>query len=246
MRLLGEIMDAAPMFCDGDKFSIILSLSQVPASQREMMASQLKAHSAQMAAMSFGDLPQAGKDRERIAGRYVQDIYRFFRLFRRKGEFRDPFAVASSLNLVTLPQLSEVFDDADTLRLVGEFYFRHGHYADAFDLFDRLSFKMPPSAELFQKMGYCMQMTGNLAEAIRYYEQSELLNSQSEWTVKRLAFCHRQNGDWEKALSYYIRVASARPDDSALALNMGRCHMLCGRYEEALKFFYKVEFRRRV
>lgn len=242
VRLLGEIMDAAPMFCDGDKFSIILSLSQVPASQREMMASQLKAHSAQMAAMSFGDLPQAGKDRERIAGRYVQDIYRFFRLFRRKGEFCDPFAVASSLNLVTLPQLSEVFDDADTLRLVGEFYFRHGHYADAFDLFDRLSFKMPPSAELFQKMGYCMQMTGNLAEAIRYYEQSELLNSQSEWTVKRLAFCHRQNGDWEKALSYYIRVASARPDDSALALNMGRCHMLCGRYEEALKFFYKVEF----
>lgn len=243
VRFLGEIMDSAPMFCDGDKYSIVLSLSHVPASQKEMMASQLKAHSAQMAAMSAGDLSGGPmQDRERVARSYVQDIYRFFRLFRRKGEFRDPFAVASSLNLVTLPQLSEVFDDADTLRLVGEFYFRHQHYADAFDLFDRLSFKMPPSAELFQKMGYCMQMGGNLAEAIRYYEQSELLNSQSEWTVKRLAFCHRQNGDWEKALSYYVRVAASRPDDAALALNMGRCHMLCGRYEEALKLFYKVEF----
>lgn len=242
VRILGEIMDSAPMFCDGDKYSIIFSLAQVPSAQRELMASQLKANSAQMAAMSFGDLSHSQQDRERIARRYVQDIYRFFRLFRRKGEFHDPFAVASSLNLVTLPQLSEIFDDADTLRLVGEFYFKHRYYADAFDLFDRLSFKTPPSAELFQKMGYCMQMSGNLAEAIRFYEQSELLNSQSEWTVKRLAFCHRQNGDWEKALSYYLRVEPSHSDDSSLALNIGRCHMLCGRYEEALKYFYKVEF----
>ncbi len=239
-RILGEILDGAPMFCNSDKYSVVHSLSQVPMAQRDMMASQFKAHSAQVAGIKLADLAESMKDRERLAGKYVQDLYRFFRLFRRKGEFIDPFS--TSLNLVTIPLLSDVFDDVDTLRLVGEFYFRHLHYDDAFEIFGRLSFKIPPSADLFQKMGYCMQMKGDLPEAIRYYEQSELLNSESVWTIKRLALCHRQCGHWDDALSYYKRLAALNTDDSAIALNMGRCLMLLGRYDEALKYYYKVEF----
>lgn len=240
VRMLADVMEGVPMFCNSDKYSIILSLAQVPESQKQMMSSQLKAHSAQMATMSFGDLDASLKGRERLAGKYVQDIYRFFRLFRRKGEFSDPFA--TTLNLVTVPLLSDIFDDADTLLLVGEFYFKHKHFADAFDVFERLADRVPPTAQLYQKMGYCMQMLGAVDEAVKYYEQSELLNSESLWTVKRLAICHRNSRNWKEAARYYSRLAAANPDDAGVALNLALCLLEAGQTAEAVQLLHKVEF----
>lgn len=240
VRMLGEILESAPLFCNSDKYSVVLSLSQVPEAQKQMMASQLRTHSAQMAAMSFGDMDLTQKGRERLAGKYVQDLYRFFRLFRRKGEFSDPFA--TTLNLVTVPLLADVFSDADTLMLVGEFYFRHKHYADAFDIFARFADEVPPTAQLFQKMGYCMQMLGAVDEALKYYEQSELLNSESRWTIRHLAACHRQLRNWKKAAEYYSRLAASNPDDASVALNLAHCYMEEGRTADAVQLFHKVEF----
>lgn len=240
VRMLGEIIEGAPLFCNSDKYSVVLSLAQVPEAQKQMMASQLRSHSAQMAAMSFGDMDSTQKGRERLAGKYVQDLYRFFRLFRRKGEFSDPFA--TTLNLVTVPLLSDVFSDVDTLMLVGEFYFKHKHYADAFDIFTRLCEEVPPTAQIFQKMGYCMQMLGAVDEALKYYEQSELLNSESRWTVRRLAACYRQLHNWKKAIEYYSRLAADNPDDASVALNLAHCLMEEGRTADAVQLFHKVEF----
>ncbi|MCM1355190.1 MAG: hypothetical protein NC212_02145 [Staphylococcus sp.] len=240
VRMLGEVIEAAPVFCNSDKYSVILSLAQVPEAQKQMMTSQLRSHADQMAAMSFGDIDTSQKGRERIAGRYVQDLYRFFRLFRRKGEFSDPFA--TTLNLVTVPLLADIFSDADTLMLVGEFYFKHKHFSDAFDIFSRLSEEVPPTAQIFQKMGYCMQMLGAVDEALKYYEQSELLNSESQWTLKRLAFCHRQLRHWKEAAAYYSRLATANPDDATVAFNLATCLMEDGRIHDAVQLFHKVKF----
>lgn len=240
MRMLFEMIVSAPMFCNSDKFSVILSLGQVPESQRRMMADQLKAHADQMAQINFAELNSEKKGREVIANKFVQDLYRFFKLFRRKGEFKDPFN--TSLNLVAHPLLQGVFDDAETLQLVGEFYFKRKYYADAFDIFDKLSYKMPPSAELFQKMGYCRQAAGALDDAVRYYEQSELLNADSRWTMRRLASCYRALRLWDKALPYYRKLAEFKPDDANLALNIGYCLMETGNYSDALQQFFKAEF----
>ncbi|MDE6431183.1 MAG: tetratricopeptide repeat protein, partial [Duncaniella sp.] len=148
----------------------------------------------------------------------------------------------TTLNLVTVPLLADIFNDSDTLLLVGEFYFRHKHFADAFDVFERLSEKVPPTAQLYQKMGYCMQMLGASDEALKFYEQSELLNSESLWTIRRLAVCYRNARNWDKAAAYYARLAEARPDDAGVALNLALCHLEAGRTDEAMQLLYKVEF----
>lgn len=239
-RMLFEMIVSAPMFCNSDKFSVILSLCQVPESQRRLMTDQLKAHSEQMAQIKLSELNADKKGREGIANKLVQDLYRFFKLFRRKGEFKDPFN--TSLNLVAHPLLQVVFDDAETLQLVGEFYFKRRYYIDAFDIFDKLSYKMPPSAEFFQKMGYCRQALGDISGAVRFYEQSELLNADSRWTMRRLASCYKNLHKWDKALPYYQKLAELKPDDANLALNIGYCMMETGDYDGALKHFFKAEF----
>ena len=120
--MLFEMIVSAPMFCNSDKFSVILSLAQVPEAQIRMMTDQIRAHSDQMTRMNIDKLNSGTKAREVIANKFVQDLYRFFKLFRRKGEFKDPFN--TSLNLIAHPLLHEFFDDVETLQLVGEFYFK--------------------------------------------------------------------------------------------------------------------------
>lgn len=235
---LCEIMTGVPMFCDSDKFSVVLSLTTLPAAQRTMMLRQMKMQREQLEQMRFAETRP--RQREETAASYIRDLYRFFKLFRRKGEFADPFALG--LNLPALPLLAEVFDDPDTLSLIGEFYFRRKYYEDAFDTFERLSYMIPPSAELFQKMGYCRQADGLLQEAVKYYEQSELLNADSRWTLRRLAACHKALGHWEKALDYYQRLAAELPDDVAIAFNIGLTLIKLHRYQEALNYLFKAEF----
>lgn len=237
---LAEMMGAAPMFCDNDKFSILLSLSNIPASQREMMASQMRMQSEQMEQMRMASLNHRERAEEEAAANCVHNLYRFHKLFRRKGEFSDPFA--SDMNLPALPALAKVFDDPDTLMLIGEFYFKRGYYADAYQIFSTLSERIGPSAELFQKMGYCRQATGYIPAAIKLYEQAELLNASSPWTMRRLAACYRTINNWPKAADYYMRLADDNADDANFPLNAGIALVHLHRYDEALAYLYKAEF----
>lgn len=238
---LVEIMGNAPMLCDSDKYSIALSLSQIPASQRSMMLSQLRMQREQLDAVRMAGMSSAGTvQREDLAANYVRNLYRFFKLFRRKGEFIDPFAIG--LNIPAVPALEQEFDDADTLMVIAEFYFKRGYYADALAVFGRLSGMSGPSASISQKMGYCEQSLGNLNAAVGRYEQAELLDSSSRWTLRRLAWCHRALGNWDKALGYYRRLAEDKPDDVNLALNIGLSLVKLHRYGEALQYLFKAEF----
>lgn len=239
-NILGEMVASSPFLCNSDKYSFVLSMKSVPASHREMMMSQLDAHNLNLAELQNSELLSEDKTRENIVNKYVQDLYRFFKLHRNHKDFADPFS--DLLKLMELPLFNENFSDIETLKLIGEFYFKRKYYAEAFLMFEMLSDKMPPSAQLFQKMGYVKQQHGDIAAALQYYEHSELLNAENEWTLRRIAYCYKTLGNNKLALEYYKRVESMSPDDTSVALNIGRCCLELSNYEEALRYFYKVEF----
>lgn len=238
--ILGELIASSPFLCNSDKYSFALSMKSVPDEQRQLMLSQLNAQNLNVAELQSAELMNTEKSRENTANKYIQDLYRFFKLFRYKKDFYDPFAGA--MNLANIKILAEEFDDVDTLSFLGEFYFNRKYYNDAFALFDKLQHKIPPSAQLFQKMGYALQQHNDTPGALKYYEQSELLNAESLWTLRRIAVCHKLMGNTEKALIYYKRIESVKNDDTTVAMNIGHCLMELGKCDEALKYYYKVEF----
>lgn len=237
---LAELIAATPFLCNSDKFSFALSVHQVPEAQRRMMLAQFDEQNVNFAAIQSAELSADEKARENIINKYVQDLYRFYKLFRRKGEFYDPFA--NPVNLIRVPLLAADTTDAATLQLVGEFYFKHGYYADSCELFKILSGIVPPDAALYQKLGYCYQQEGDIKEALKYYGQAELLNAESMWTLRRMAACYKLDGKPAQALEYLLRVSAKYPDDLTVALNIGHCLLELGRYAEAMKYYYKVEF----
>ncbi|MDE5688078.1 MAG: tetratricopeptide repeat protein [Paramuribaculum sp.] len=237
---IAEIIAASPFLCDSDKFSMIFSLDHIPSAQRELFASQLKAQDINAAELRAGSLDVTDKAGESVARTVVQNLYRFFKLFRRKGEFYDPFA--NTPDLTSLPALRDALGNTENIRVVAEFFFKRGYYQEALVHFKELLADNPNDYQLLQKAGYCHAAEGDMTQAIEMYRRSELLAPDSEWTLRRLASAYRLVGDLNTALEYYRRLEALRPDDLNTSLAIGHCLLETGNYADALKMYFKVEY----
>jgi len=238
---IASLVKHMPGMCDSDKYSLMLAIGMMPADRRKAFSEQVKIQGAGMAEMAAASrTDDSGTAHREAASLFVRTAYRFFKLFRRKGEFNDPFA--SPVNLAALPFTAPVLSDKATLELMAEFYFKRGYHNQALELFNRLIHSAPTTAQLFQKIGYCLQKQGDISGALEAYENSELLQSDSLWTLKRIAACHRALGNTEKAIEYYRRIEQNCPDDARIALTLGHCLLEAHRPAEALKLYFKAEY----
>lgn len=232
---LGLIISDSAAMCDSDKYSFVLSLDRLPESQKQTVMNQIGAASMQMAEIADTELLPDRVKRNGMITHYVQDLFRFFKLYRRRGEFVDPFA--SLLNPAAIPALRPDLSQPEKIRLLAEFYFKHNHMDDALRLFRML----PPELTLHQKMGHALERLGRLTEALTEYERAEMLAPESQWTLKRLAQTSKALGDYRKALEYFTRLEHLNPDQMSVALSMGHCHLQLNELHEALHCYYKAE-----
>lgn len=237
---LSDIISKAPFLCNSDKYSFALSLISVPEMQRKLMLSQFSSQNIDMSEMRSSELITNDKERENIANKYVQDLYRFFKLYGRKSDFYDPFA--TSLNLLQIPFMESIFTDIDTLRLIGEFYFKHGYYNDALEFFNNIIENSEPTAEIYQKIGFCYQSIGNTDMALDYYLKSELLSATDTWTLRHIAACYRSKKATVKALEYYRRAETILPENLNIIMNIGHCLLELEKPIDAVKYYYKVDY----
>lgn len=239
-RVLGNdpaielLLEESPMMCSSDKYSFALSVNHLPDNQKQMLMAQISSAAEQGNLVGASSLSN-GQALTIAITAYIHDLYRFFKLFRRSGEFANPFE--RLINPVAIPALSADFQEPEKVRLLGEFYFKHKHFSEAIDLFGTLQ----PDLELHQKMGYAMQRLGRPDDAMTEYERAEMLAPDSEWTLKRLAQVSKSLGLHRKALNYYKRLEKLMPDSPQVALQTGHCLLELNELRDALHYYYKAE-----
>lgn len=236
-----QILDSEGIMCDSDKFSFILSLSRMPESQRAMISSQMDAQLGQLKEMMADKkFKSSVPEFDMEVTRFIRDIYRFFKLFRRKDDFKDPFA--KTLDLNSLPFLDHIISDPEILSLVGEFYFKRGYYEEALPLLMKLERDTPDAGLLWEKIGYCYNALGNLNEALTWYRKAELLHPDSKWLIKKLAQCNRLLENYLEASEYYSKALSADPDNYHLLLNAGHVLLNLGDTAAAVRNFNHADY----
>ncbi len=240
MQPVADLMSAAHFLCDSDKFSMMFSLRVVPAAQRDLMMSQLKAQGEQLDQLRAATLSVGNVDRKNLFNKQVQNLYRFYKLFRRKGEFPNP--CSEGVNLIEVEVLKEGIARMGILPLVAEFYFSHGYYLQAIKLYKELLDSGVPDAGLYQKMGYALEKTGDIPGAVEYYSKAEMLDGRSDWTLRRLSRCLMLSHRAQDALQRLRVLEDRHPEHAPTALNIGRCLVELGRYDEAIKEYYKAEY----
>lgn len=229
-------------FCDSDKYSLCLTMSHIPQSQRDIMLNQMTSQdlNALMDESKSASLKQQSLRAEVISNLYIHDLYRFFKLNSYRSEMRDIFK--EELALYHIPALKELLCKPELLKETADFLFRKEHTTEALEIYQKLMETNRADAETFQKAGYCLQKEKRYKEAVEAYRKADLLKPDQIWTIRHLAACYRQMKDFTSALEYYKKTEAMQPENHNTLFFIGSCLAEQKCYDEALQYFFKLDF----
>ena len=239
-RLL-EGLARAFYLCNSDKYSFALNFNAVPQQQRSMIITYFEAELEQMKEMATEEevLGQSAASHS-IFIQYIQDLYRFFKLYPHHDEFEDIFH--RKIRFTALYFYHRFFERASFTEQLATFYFEKEHYPEVIELYRYIIEKNPPQAVYYEKLGFALQKTGDLEEAIEAYKKAELFDTDHLWILKKLGWCCMKIKDYPSAARYFSAAANLRPDDLKLQAQLGQCYLNMKQFEPAFQHYTQVQY----
>ena len=230
------------VMCDSDIYSFLLSLNTMPQAQKNMMFSRMENQMKEAEAVLKPDFADAEKFELSRRIRYaMQDLYRFFKLYRKKDEFNDPFV--NALKAKALDETAEILGIKDeTIKQVADFFFKHNYWDEAAEILELVDHREPGLNGLWEKIGFCRQKVGDFGKAIEWYRKAELINPGNSWLEKNLAMSLRNAGRYKESIEYFKKSLDREPDNFHLLMSFGQALLEAGFYTEALDQFYHAQY----
>lgn len=240
-KLVEMLHTLGSITCDSDMYSMALATNMMPQAQMDAMFGQLSANFEQLkeqTKQSEVESQPGSFDKEVL--RVVRDLYRFFKLFRKRDGFRNPFD--KPLQFTSFPVVGQIMQDEDILRVMGEFYFKRGYYAEALPLFEAIVSENSEDATLFEKIGFSLQSLGRLNEALSAFEKAGLLKTPGPWLVNKTAFINRKLGNHAIAAELYAQALDMDSENFSIIMNLGNMLLKTGDINGALAQFYHANY----
>lgn len=235
-----EGLESSGFLCNSDKYSFCLNVTNLPEMQRNMMIEMFNMEIQAMNEMAADDkiLRKDVINRSEIV-KYVQDLYRFFKLHPLHRDFKDIFRADFDFHNKQLFPL--LVDEKEIIRNMAEFFFSKNHFGQALEIFVSLE-ENDEGFEMLEKMAYSYQSLGDYQKAIQYYKKAEIVSKPGTWLYNKIAFCNRKLKNFEEALHYYEESEKLDPESLYIQTSIGQVYMEMSDFEKALKYFFKVEY----
>jgi tetratricopeptide (TPR) repeat protein len=240
LKMFGEGIEKSNFLCNSDKYSFCLNIRQMPAFQKSTVMELFNMELKAMNEMAVDDeMINTDAATRIIITQYFHDLYRFYKLYPLRTEFDDVFKLP--VPIYETEFFRNWIDDSRILRNIGEFFFEKNYFRDALGIFRQIV-ESTNNHELFEKIGYCYEQTGEFDKALEYYHKAELLDKNKLWLINRIAWCYKKKGEFELAIGYYLEAEKLEPDNLQVQAYLGHVYMETGDYEKALKYYFKVEY----
>ena len=235
-----EKLESTYFMCNSDKYSFCLNLAMVPDQQKSMMMNMLNAE--------MENISELEKDKDALNGlakaksiftQYFQDLYRFYKLHPWRADFDDVFQLEFDIHGIDF--VNHLISEDKPIRNIAEFLFDKQFYDDALRIFLSIIEKDTSNIELFEKIAFCYEKTGQVSKAYDYYKKADLIETNRLWIIKKMAWCAKMLNKWEEALNHYRQAEEMAPDDMRVQANIGQCLIHLEEYAEALDYYFKVE-----
>ena len=228
------------VMCNSDKYSFCLSILQMPESQRGLLKNSFKMEAEQLAELTNDEaLLNPNIAAKNISKQYIQDLFRFFKLYSKHGDFADMFSYSLSLHHSFLFDI--LSNDRDFKLGIAEYYFSKSHYSEALELFEEIQHEITPSASIYQKIGYMYQQTSKFEKALDAYNKADIIQPDDIWTVRKMALCNRLSGNFERALEFYQHVDYLKPNQNSVLMQIAHCLVELKKFKEALNIYFKLD-----
>jgi len=241
-KKVGLLLMQLGMLCDSDCYSTVFMMKQMSEEQRQMvfhhlLPEELRELTEEAASERYADYAQSPA---LICKYYIQDLYRFFKLYPLKAEFHDIFK--DDLMLHENPILKPLLYQAAYIRQVADFLFKTEKFELALNIYLDLERFKAADKDVLQRIGYCYERVNkDYASASYYYNLANDIAPESTWTLRRLATCYRHRGLFEKAKNCYQELMVIEPENLSYSYFLGTCLIELGEFDEALQCFYKMD-----
>lgn len=244
-HLVIDLILQSAFFCNSDKYSLFFIMQKFPKAQREMLFGQLTDQQLDdFAEQSKAESLRKFSERPiMVSTQCLHDLYRFFKLNQRKGEFRDVFQ--EKIQLYNIPILKDILYNEDLLLNLANYHLKKEHWEETVELYQKvesLNSRFNAEDEFYQRMGYALQKLKRYEEAIAVYLKADTIKSDNAWTVRHLATCCRMTNQFSPALTYYRKAEEASPENKNILFYIGNCLAELQQYDEALNVFFKLDF----
>lgn len=236
-----EVLLRSTMFCNSDKYSMCLTLTNLPESQREILGMQMI--DSGEANESIKQLEEDAKNAHTpivVCRQYLQDLYRFFKLWAYRNEQNDLFK--DKLDFWNCIPLKPLLTRDEQLVRIASHLFNKEYYEEAVQVYSMLSHTQPDNTEVWQKLGFSLQKMKKYPEAIEAFKQADMLKLDNLWTIKHLAQCYKRTKQYEKSLEYFQKAETMQPENLNLLMQIGQILATLHKYDKALAYFFKVEY----
>lgn len=242
-KFLLSLLKSGP-FCDSDKYSFVLgyqmAVSKMPDNLLEMM-------DRGEAMLVGGEIDADDLHTPTFIRRsYLQSMYRFFRVFPQRGEFRNPFEITQAPRYLFFA--NALFQQTRLEEKMGEvvsFFIKHKAYDAARQVLQNYR-EERRDAQFYMLNGTVLMRThvernADLDAVTSFARLLELEpDNERGWAGYARALFAR--GDYQGALDYYRRLSSRHPERQNYQLNEAVCLTRLQDYELALKQLYKLNY----
>jgi tetratricopeptide (TPR) repeat protein len=236
-------------FCESDKYSFVLAFDKVVGMLPQKLLDMLENGEATM----VGGQVEAEERRSPAYIRriYLQDIYRFFKLYSYRSLFQNPFEEDygnKRLKLIFANQLLHGTDFEKCMCEVAAFLIKRRQYEDAKSVLNNCSDR-DQDFQYFLLCGTVLlhgESSDSMAEkeTIDYFSTAVRLKPDSERALAGYARAVFNTKDYQKALDAYDRLLLMHEGHKSYQLNKVICLSNLQRYEEALKILYQMDYER--
>lgn len=235
---LQSLMKAGP-FCHSDKYSFVLAFNQVMNHIPKNLWEMMERGEASVAEV----MQEESRSAAYIRRTYLQDLYRFFRLYPYRSEFCNPFESHQYLFLAkkvfSRTHVEAYFND------VAAFLIKQKRMKEAGMLLDNCG-EARCDFRHYMMCGYLGQHRyfdfGPEKDALYCYQKALELEPEHEKAQQGYARALFDMERYQEALEAYDKLLTKSPDKKNYLLNRAVCLTNIGRYADALKDLYRLNF----
>lgn len=243
-KFLKKLLECGP-FCDSDKYSFVLGFEMAMGRLPENLMQMLDRGEATL--VGVGEMASSDMSKpEYLRRSYLQNLYRFFKVFPQRSEFLNPFDAKESARYFFFS--NPIFRDTPLHRKFGQvvaFFLKQKAYEAARLTLENYS-PDQRDAQFYLMNGsvlthlHCEQSAGMTVRE-NYARLVEIApDNERGWTgYARALFA---DGDYEQARMYYGKLLEKHPDNLNSQLNAAVCLANMKEYDEALKILFKLNY----
>ena len=239
-KFLNTLMERSN-FCESDRYSFAFALEQIinqlPSDIKEVIGSDAM----------LGPLAESDDMEDAISIRrtYLQDLYRFFRLYHTANDFINPFEdngkgdfVADTFFFTYKSFMGTGLDDIK-LRLASHLY-KHQQMTELAELLTTFQSADPRYAIL---MGYTNIHMGKAEFAYQFFDYALKAEPDNQWALKGKARAALDAEDYKTAEEVYTELLKLEPGHKNYTMNRCVALLKLGRTSEVREELFRLDYQ---